>query len=308
MFVVVNPHARGGSAGARWAAVETALRQRIPDVEVARYESAQHSEDAIRAAIARDVSCIVVAGGDGSTNLALNAMMDPATDRPRKPDIALGAIGLGSSNDFHKPFGDRLAGVPAKLNVDEARRVDVGKASLLLPDGSRRVRYFQINASMGLVAEGNHAFTNAGGAIARLKRLSSDAAIAATALISIARFVPMHVEISSDGWRDDRRVTNIGVLKNVHFAGGMRYDTGVTAGDGRFDVNIWAAASKPQVLGIIANLYRGRFTPSRLATCRRGRSVELRPERSCPLELDGEVTVVDAARLEVIPRALLVCA
>ncbi len=308
MFVVVNPSANGGTARNRWHEIEHALRERISDIDIQQEDSASLGAAAIRAAVDRGVGSVIAVGGDGSVGLALNALMDPATDRPRNPSIRLGAIGLGSSNDFHKPFDNRIAGAPARIDTQNARLTDVGKATLLLPDGRRIVRYFLINASMGLVAEGNHSFTTAGGVAKWLKPRNVEMAIVYTALKSIARLRPLHVEIRSEGWSEDVRLTNVGVLKSPYFAGGMRYDTGVTNDDGQFDVNIWSAASRPAVVRLIAGLYRGKFTGSRLATCRRGRVVEIRPEHPSPLELDGEITVVESARLEVIPKALLICA
>ncbi|MBB4854226.1 diacylglycerol kinase family enzyme [Mycobacteroides chelonae] len=308
MFVVVNPSANGGTARNRWHEIEHALRERVRDIDVCQEDSALRGAAAIHAAVDRGARSIVAVGGDGSVGLALNALMDSATDQPRNPSIRLGAIGLGSSNDFHKPFGDRIAGAPARIDAQNASLTDVGKATLLLPDGRRSVRYFLINASMGLVAEGNHSFTAAGGVAKWLKPRNVEMAIAYTALKSVAQLRPLHVEIRSDGWSEDVQLTNVGVLKSPYFAGGMRYDTGVASDDGQFDVNIWAAASRPAVVRLIAGLYRGKFTSSPLATCRRGRVVDIRPERPSPLELDGEITVVESAHLEVIPKALLVCA
>ncbi|WP_280357250.1 diacylglycerol/lipid kinase family protein [Nocardia otitidiscaviarum] len=309
MFLVVNPTAKGGAA-TRWPHVRQALLERRPDIDTATPDSAAEAEKAVRAAVDAGHDAVIAAGGDGTVGLVLNALMDPTVDRPRDPRIALGAIGLGSSNDFHKPAAaDRLlAGVPARIDLGRARSVDVGKATMLLPDGTRRIRYFLLNASMGLVAAGNHHFNTAGGLTAWLKPRNTDAAIAYTALRTIATFDPLRVDIRGEGWRQHAPVTNVSVLKSVHFAGGMRYDTGVTADDGRFDVNIWSAASRPAVLRLIAGLYRGRFRASALARCERSARVDLRPEYPSPLELDGEITVVEGASLEVLPRALLVCA
>ncbi|MCP2294180.1 Diacylglycerol kinase family enzyme [Nocardia amikacinitolerans] len=316
MLVILNPQSNAGTALRRWQPVERALRERHPDMSVELPADADQAVKLVQAHLERSdgttPEAIVAAGGDGMVNLVLNAIMDTETDRPRPgaEEIALGAIGLGSSNDFHKPVppSATIAGVAVRVDAARAEAVDVGKATMLLPDGTRAVRYFLLNASMGLVAAGNDSFNNATGALAWLKSRNVEAAIVATALRNIATHRPLRLEVRGTDWSHTAPITNIGVLKSVHFAGGMYYDTPVTRTDGRFDVNIWAAAGRLRVLGLIAGLYRGAFTGSPLAICRRDTTVELRPERPVPLELDGEITVVESARLEVLPRVLKVCA
>ena len=130
---------------------------------------------------------VVAAGGDGTVNGVLNAIL--AND----VDVALGAIGLGSSNDFHKPFAaDRsVAGVPVRLDPAQAVRADVGKATLTDPDGAMRTRYFVLNASLGVVAQGNAFFNAPDRTLRALKKTSVDLAIAYAALVSISRFKPI---------------------------------------------------------------------------------------------------------------------
>ncbi|WUA11918.1 phosphopantetheine-binding protein [Nocardia sp. NBC_01377] len=139
-------------------------------------------------------------------------------------------------------------------------------------------------------------------------QLNSVDDIVATALANIATHTPLRVEIRGTDWEHRTPITNIGVIKSVHFAGGMYYDTPVTRADGHFDVNIWDAVGRARILALIAGLYRGKFSTSSAAICHRDTAVELRPDRPAPLELDGEITVVESARLEVLPRVLKVCA
>jgi diacylglycerol kinase family enzyme len=47
----------------------------------------------------------VAAGGDGTVNAVVSALVENASpDALRR--IRLGAVGLGSSNDFHKPLSE----------------------------------------------------------------------------------------------------------------------------------------------------------------------------------------------------------
>lgn len=310
MLVLVNPSSNGGAAAKRWPAVRSAMQHVRPDAEFVAPVSAAEAASVIAAGTAAGHDAIVVAGGDGTVNLALNVIMDPATDRPRAPRVALGAIGLGSSNDFHKPIAPErdLAGAPARVDVEGATVVDVGKATIQLPGGGRLVRYFLLNASMGMVADGNNAFNTSRGLVKWIKSRNVDLAIAVCAVQVVAALRLPHVTVSSHGWDHDGPVANVGVLKSVYFAGGMRYDTAVVHDDGQFDVNIWRAAGRLAICRLVFGLYRGRFLASPLAVSHRCDSVELRPRAPCALELDGEIVVAQSARLDVIRARLKVCA
>ena len=98
------------------------------------------------------------------------------------------------------------------------------------------------------------------------------------------------------------------MLKSVHFAGGMRYDTPVERDDGEFAVNRFGETRKRAMLAVIPRLYRGCFSSHRAAVCGRARTVELEADHPFALEIDGEVHAARAARLEVVSRALRWCA
>lgn len=308
MLVVVNANCMGGRGHERWDRVRGKLAAEGVAFDAVLPNGVAEADEAIREGIARGCDLIVAAGGDGTVNAALNAIMDPTTDRPRG-GVALGAIGLGSSNDFHKPrVRRRLAGFPARLSAEDGARADVGKARLLHPDGRETIRYFVLNASMGIVAEGNAFFNDGDAVIRRLKKLNTEAAILYAAFTKIAQNEASRVALEVDGTPVlEEAVVNIGVLKSVHFAGGMRYDTPVTSSDGMFDVNVWGRMKRRDIVRTMVGLYGGRFQGRPHARCLRGRTVRLVPSRPTHLELDGEIFEVTSAEMTVLPKALTVC-
>jgi diacylglycerol kinase (ATP) len=309
MLVVVNGSSRGAQGASRWGRARRALMARGLSFDEVAPPSVEDSAAAIRRSIADGQKTIVAAGGDGTVNAALNAIMDPATDRPIG-DVALGAVGLGSSNDFHKPMRDErsAAGFPVRVSRDQGQRVDVGKATLRHTDGSKAVRYFLLNASMGIVAEGNAFFNEGDSTVRLLKKGNTEVAILYSAFVNIARHQAQRVRVTVDDYVAlDEPVVNVGVLKSVHFAGGMRYDTPVTRDDGSFDVNVWTLSSRARIVGTMVGLYGGRFQGRPATKTFRGRSVQLTPEAPAHLELDGEIVKVASAELTVLPKALFVC-
>lgn len=309
MLVIVNERSKGASGTRKWDQVCDGMRSRGIAFEEVRPDGVAASDRAVVDGVARGHDVVVAAGGDGTVHAVLNALIDPATDRPRG-GAALGGIGLGSSNDFHKPMTAerRIGPVPARVARDAACCVDVGKAHLVHPDGTRSTRYFLLNASVGIVAAGNAYFNDGNGLVRWLKRRNTEAAIMYAALVNIVRYRPHRVSLSVDGAAVlDAPVMNIGVLKSPHFAGGMHYDTGVRRDDGMFDVNVWEQMSRARLVATVIGLYRGRFQGRPCTRALRGQVVELASTSPMPLELDGEIFPVVSAELSVVPRALWVC-
>ncbi len=309
MYVIVNAASGGGRAAEKWTRVERALRERGVAFEAHLSRSAEEGNDLLSEAIRGRHAVVVAAGGDGTVNGLVNALLDPATDRPRA-DVAVGAIGLGSSNDFHKPFspGSSISGVPIRIARESAAEVDVGKAVLVDPEGRTSTRYFVLNGSLGFVAEGNAYFNGPDPVLGWFKRRHTEAAILYTALVNLFRFRPIGLHLRLDGGEPcHATVSSLAVLKKVHFAGGMRYDTPVTPDDGTFDVALWGRMGQGRILLTMAGLYAGRFRGRPRTAYRRAARVELEPERPASLELDGEVTRVVRAELVVLPRRLRIC-
>ncbi len=289
--------------------VEQTLRDRHGPFAVSAPDSAADTVRAVQDAIAGGAETIVAAGGDGTVNTVLNALIDPVSDRPRA-GVALGAIGLGSSNDAHKPFQPehKLAGAPVRISRERSSQIDVGRADVDLGDAGHVVRYFLLNASVGVIAESNAYFNRPGPMIDRLKRMSVEAAIVWSGVRTVATFesVPVTLRLD-DGAPRSQSISAAGILKSVHFAGGMRYDTPVACDDGTFAVNVFPEVSKAELLGMIPRLYAGGFRSHPKSICAKARTVHLSSSRAFALELDGEVYLTCTARLTVVPRVLRWC-
>ncbi len=119
----------------------------------------------------------IIAGGDGSINYFLNHLINLVEPDILK-QIKIGAVGIGSSNDFHKPFQSKniVEKIPYKLNFKDAVERDVG-CLLYEKDGKALKKYFLINASLGITAEGNNFFNNPDFILRFLKKISTQSAI-----------------------------------------------------------------------------------------------------------------------------------
>ena len=329
MLILVNPSASHGRAHRRWMAVHQELIRRGIDF-TARVTRRAISPEDIDRFCHQGHKVLIAAGGDGTVNGLINSLMDAKTDRPRHPCV-VGAVGLGSSNDFHKPKSPerRVAGIPARIDANRAHDVDLGKVTIWGPKNveppsetlttagsnhesleSVRIRYFAINASFGVTALGNHLFNNPKGLLAWAKPRSYNLASTLTIIEAIIRFrrIPLTIRIDApEPFEGTFEVNNLGILKNVHFTGALRYDTPVLPDDGFFDVNLYCGHSLPGMMRSLSNVARGRFLGTLGSHHWRATRLTVTAREPVPLEVDGEVFLTNKARFEVIPRCIRLC-
>ncbi|MDB5101580.1 MAG: hypothetical protein JWM80_6001 [Cyanobacteria bacterium RYN_339] len=298
MLIIVNPHAGGGQGRARYERLGLPHEAVFPESEAA-------AKAAVVQAAERGEAVIASASGDGGVHLVINALMDPATDAPRWP-VAVGAIGLGSSNDFHKPRTGK--GTPVALG--DPTHVDLGRVDLELEDGSHAVEYFVLNSAVGAVAKGNQRYNHPTGLLAYFKRLNPALAIQWSSVEAVGLFANVPARVEVDGQpAPGQAISNLGVLKRVHFAGDMRYDTPVTPTDGMFDVNLCVDMTRFEFVQAMLAIGAGRFLAAKLPKTHHWRAtrVKVTPEAPTPLEMDGEVRIVRMAEYRLVPRAIALC-
>lgn len=304
--VILNPLACGGRGLARWRRFLSLDGARglahAPVFDGSQGDGTQRLQQRLRewmdARIDEGRRDFIAAGGDGTVNAVVNALMG----NPAAGDCRLGAVALGSSNDFHK-------GRPGinghRLDFAAAFPHDIGVVRL--EDGS--VVHFAINASMGITAEANAYFNEKGGPLFRaLKRRWTDGAIAAAALRGFARYRPFPILLeSAGGERREARLVNLGVVKNCHFSGSFRYDAPTAADDGRLGVHLCDGMTKAETLRTLASLARGRFSGLPKTSSWQWPGLTVRADRPFALETDGEVRFTARADFSVREGGLRLC-
>lgn len=296
MLIVVNANARGGRGQGRWPKVRAALEAEGVAFEACETQSAGEAQERVLEAWAQGERRFVAAGGDGTVNALASLLVE------RGAGAELGAIGLGSSNDFHKPVerGHTLAGCPLRLGP--AQPVDVGVARFVDTQGQVQVGHFLINASLGATATANGRFNQAGSGLRALKRVHVELAILACAGQALFGLRALPLRLTRDGGSSALLpTTNLAVLKRVHVAGGMRYDTPVALDDGLLAVNWIGDVGRWQLVRTIVNLYRGRFAGARGTASWLARTLTVESPTPTWLELDGEV--LRARRVEFSVRS-----
>jgi diacylglycerol kinase family enzyme len=262
----------------------------------------------IEDALLRGERQFVAVGGDGTVNLVMTDLVEAASPEVLA-EVTIGAIGLGSSNDFHKPRRATLGGIPCRLDFADAIRHDVGRTVYVDTDGATGVQHWLLNASVGTTAVGNWLYNRATGIVGLLKRLSASLGMIGAALLAVIRHrcIPVVLEWE-DGVREGVLLCNLGVVKNPHFTGVLTYDSPYEPASGDFFVHVLESASLWGTAVTLVRLARGRFAGRRTARTRRVRRLALESAVPFPVEGDGEIVLAQRVEFSLLPVTLAVCA
>ena len=249
----------------------------------------------------------IIAGGDGSINYFLNRCMN-LLDGTDLKHIRIGAVGIGSSNDFHKPFLQEniIDGIPFKLNFNEAVNRDVGCIEYR-KDGEILKKYFFINSSLGITAEGNKFFNYPDFILRYLKKINTQAAIMYAASKNIFTFknFEIKIEINNESFTAD--ISNLGVIKSPFFTGKLRYHSDPLPDNGLFDVHLYESLSKIKLLKLFYNLSKGVSDKSENKKYWRTNKIKIASDKLFSVEYDGEVINTNKVEFSIIPRLIKVC-
>lgn len=305
--IILNSRCHGGTGQGRWRRLlESPEGQELRESPC--FTGGKEELSAwIRERVSSGVRDFIVAGGDGTVHLALNQFFEMGLAQ----EIRLGAIGIGSSNDFHKPFlseGRRkIAGFPCRLDFAHARKSDVGSVRI---DGSEQAVRFIVNSSVGVTAEANLKFNQGRGMLGFLKKNWTDGAIIAAALGTFAEYENRKLSVSVQGTPARvLDVTNLGLVKNRFFSGSFRYDgpSVPEPDDGTLGFFLCTGMRKGEMFKTLMALSKGKFTGLPKTEHSRGSSFEISGEKPFALETDGEVTLANRASYEVIKEAISLC-
>jgi diacylglycerol kinase (ATP) len=308
--VFLNPGASYGTGRDRWKRVQDEIARRVGDLEVE--ETTERAELSGRVAehLRNGERRFIAAGGDGTVSALVNALMVVLEGGLAEEEVALGAVGLGSSNDFHKPFGNgQMAdGMPIHVDFEAAQERDVILIGYVDKAGASRVRYAIINASAGVTAEANARFNAPNWFVRCARRISVDAAISAAVATTLLTWSDLTCSVETDGGPGEMiSVTNLGVFKNSHFGGALRYDTAVGPNDGMLGVALCEHMSAREIILTLSALRKGEFSGRPKTRTWSALDLSVHADRAFALEADGEVVGARVARFRVAPRRLRCC-
>jgi diacylglycerol kinase (ATP) len=308
MLVLINPNAGGGQALRKWRRLEPILRSSTPSLNEYVLDGSEATESTIARALEDGETEFVVGGGDGTINGILNTLL-VLTDKSRIQNISLGAVGLGSSNDFHKPFRQTrlVEGIPVGVDFAAAAPRDVG--CITYDDGhSYNTKHFLVNASIGVTAEANRFFNSPDKILHSLKRFHVSSAILYAAAKTVLSYKNIHAWIlSPETGLKAVDLSNLGVVKNPHFSGSLHYPTPADYSSGKFSVHLCHGLRQLGLFSLLGKLARGRFEESEKSCSWNTNTLDVFADRPFAVEYDGEIITTTAAHFSILPKHLKVC-
>jgi len=309
MVIILNPLAGGGKALNNWKKIEPHILNKSPETELFIMNGKMATGKFIGKKIRQGERKFIAAGGDGTVNLVLQILLTQKTEG-QTTGLKLGAIGLGSSNDFHKPFKKErfLAGVPAKIDFSATAAQDAGRFLFKDEHGGQSERYWLNNASVGITAEANRFFNYPDALLSGLKKRSPNLAILYAALRTIFTYrnKTMQVRFGSSADRQIA-VTNLGVVINPHFSGSFCYDSPYERNSGLFYLHLCYNMTLRQTLKTLWHLSQAEFSGLPNTVSFRLNRLSVQADQPFAVEFDGEIIVTCYAEFTIREKIIQVC-
>ncbi|GAC1329705.1 MAG: YegS/Rv2252/BmrU family lipid kinase [Mycobacteriales bacterium] len=287
LFGLVVNGAAGKGRGARAARLAGDwLRTAGFGVRELTGRTAAESLDAARTTVAQGLTGLVAVGGDGTVNLALQAVAGTPTP--------LGIVPAGTGNDFASALGlsaKRPEAAIAAIVAGAVRTVDAVRAG---------ERWWDCVMGAGFDSAVNE---RANGMRWPRGPMRYNLAI----LAELGVFTPKAFTLTLDGVRHDLEAMMVAVANAPAYGGGLRVAPDARLDDGLLDVVVVAPMSKPTFLRLLPRVRTGGHIGHRSVSVHRAGVVELAGEGQTAYA-DGERLAALPVRAQCVPGALRVFA
>lgn len=282
VFVVINPHSRQGSLIKD--EIITAFRETGAEVVLPALHEEEIDPNELILKYAERIDLVCVAGGDGSANHILPALLEV-----QKPMLL---IPCGTANNLARTYGIPLSpaeAVKILLNGEE-RLVDVGMINGLP---------FLNVAGLGLSTEVNLHVNK------KLKRVLGPLAFVLTAFAMAFRMRPFRAVVTVDGSRPIfTRSWQISVCNGKHYGNGLTIKDDASLEDCKIHLLSTEVAKWWHSLKLVHCFMRGTFDKDDQVMLMSGKDIQIETRRRFWVDVDGDVKTTTPLRISVIPRAL----
>ncbi len=296
---IVNPVAANGRASKDWPRVAKALEARGISYEVAFTRGRGDATRLTRQALEEGIREIVVVGGDGTVNEALNGFFD-AEGRVVE-DATMGIVPRGTGIDLIRTLpipGDAEKAVEI-IAAGRRKRVDVGRLTCRSRDERELVRYFLNIADLGY-----------GGALVDrvdgfTKFMGSFLSYFVGLLYTLTFYNNEPISFRIDDGPEEHGVFSAIIAANgQYFGGGMWIAPEARMDDGQLEFVLIGDVSRLEVIGNLVRLYRGTLHKHPKVVYRRGKKLAAWSEHEVLLDADGEAPGKLPATFEILPAAV----
>lgn len=278
--IIYNPRAGSRKAQKRWDEIRGYMESKGVLFDYLQSEGYGSVERLARMLANNGYKTIVIVGGDGAINDAVNGIMTSTAER--KDEIALGIIPNGIGNDFAQYWG--LSKDDYKQSVDwiinrRLRKIDVGKCGYSEGDtcGARyfiNAVYIGLGARIVRISNGTKRFWGIPG----LSYLSS-----MFLLLFERKLFRTHLKINGEHIRDRVMTVCVGSAR------GYGLTPSAVPYNGWLDVSV---VYRPELLQLFKGLWllmRGRFLNHKMVKPYRTRKVKVLRAQNAAISLDGRL-------------------
>lgn len=279
---IVNPKARSGMGEMIWKRLEPELKKRRVLYRV-HMTAGQGDAEKTSRKLTTDGKrhILVVLGGDGTINEAVNGIQVPAK-------TTLGYIPIGSSNDFARGLEipkEPEEALGAILAPQKIIKMDIGE---LIREG--KTRRFLVSAGMGFDAAVCHevCVSKWKGILNRLGLGKFSYTIVALHRLMKDKPVDMTLTAEDGTCRKFERTYFVAFMNLKYEGGGFKFCPEAVPGDGMLDVMVVSGISKLKMLFVLPSAFWGGHVKVKGVTT--VKCAEVTAEASCPMPLhtDGE--------------------
>lgn len=297
-YVILNPHAGSGRGKRDRAVIIKLLNKSNVLFELATSEFPKHTIQLTIQAIENGYRNLIVAGGDGTLNEAVNGIFKQTVCPPE--DITVGMIPVGTGNDWIKTFGipnEYQAAIDIILQGNTMLQ-DVGR--ITFPESeTMQTSFFANMAGFGfdaMVAEKTNQLKNKGrnGISLYLQALGS----------SFWNYQTAKTRIVIDGKEINELIFSASIGIGKFNGGGMMQAPGAIPNNGKFEVTIIRKIGLFGILRNLTGLYSGAFIKDKRVSTHKANHVLISSAHNIAGEADGEILGHNKFEIELIMMKL----
>jgi len=284
-FFIVNPVAGKGKALALIPVIQQYCEEKKLAYEVIITKYPGHATEIAKNQSSFQTTRFYSVGGDGTLNEVLNGMAGSGS--------SLACIPSGSGNDFIKS-------VTSLAELKQLIRATINGTERLIDYAKVNERCFLNSASVGFDAE----VVYQRGHFKKLPFISGKMAYVLGILASIIICSNHHMEITLDGKTISEKTLLVAIGNGRYYGGGMLALPEADIEDGLLEICHVGKASRLKILRLFPKYMKGLHGSIEEVSFYRSKKVKISLDKPLPMNIDGELILIEEACFEILPKAL----
>ncbi len=296
--IIANPAAGAGRAGERLLSIERAVFDTFGRATLQESDLRTTVATHVRNALLRGARRLVVVGGDGTVNEAVNGYF--AVPEAQRDNAEFLFLPAGTGGDFARVLGTRGLAVDTIVTSSTPRKVDAG--SISFGDGS--VHHFLNIASLGVSAAIAHRVNFSS------KRAGGNVSFVLGTLAALLQWRDVRVRVRiDDAVEKELSATCIAVANGRYFGSGMMIAPNALLNDGLLDIILLDGVGALTFVAHAHKLYAGKHLCLKGVSVYRGKRVTVKPlSGPFQLEADGECPGDAPVEIRIVPQSIRILA